>query len=297
MPVDFALPPDIEEVRLKVRKFMEEEVKPVQDGLRRQRRRPREVRRRDREAARPRAGARPLEPPPARRVRRHGPGRDGDGVRVGGGGARRRLRPVHPERAGARRRQHAHALPLGDARPGGALPAPARRRQDPLVLRDDRAGGVGLRPDADPDARGEGRRRLGDQRPQVVHLRREGREVRDPDRSHRPGRRPAAGAQLRVPRRHSVRGLGDRARHRHDGRAGQPLRDPHHRPARARRQHAGRSRAGPPARPVPPRPGAAGALHALDRPGGGRARDDGRPGAEALRARLATSPTSRRSSG
>ena len=49
--------------------------------------------------------------------------------------------------------------------------------------------------------RREGRRRLGDQRPQVVHLRREGRALRDPHRPHRPGRRPAAGAQLRLPRR------------------------------------------------------------------------------------------------
>ena len=33
MPIDFALPPDVEETRLRVRKFMEEEVRPVQDGL------------------------------------------------------------------------------------------------------------------------------------------------------------------------------------------------------------------------------------------------------------------------
>ena len=35
MPIDFALPPEVEEVRAKVRKFMEEEVRPVQEGLQR----------------------------------------------------------------------------------------------------------------------------------------------------------------------------------------------------------------------------------------------------------------------
>ncbi len=35
MPIDFELPPEIEEVRAKVRKFMEEEVRPVQEGLQR----------------------------------------------------------------------------------------------------------------------------------------------------------------------------------------------------------------------------------------------------------------------
>jgi acyl-CoA dehydrogenase len=33
MPIDFALPPEVEDVRLRVRKFMDEEVRPVQEGL------------------------------------------------------------------------------------------------------------------------------------------------------------------------------------------------------------------------------------------------------------------------
>ena len=46
-----------------------------------------------------------------------------------------------------------------------------------VVLRHDRARGGRLGPDADPDPRGEGRRRVGHQRPQVVHLqRRAGRQ-------------------------------------------------------------------------------------------------------------------------
>ena len=100
-----------------------------------------------------------------------GLGADGDGVRLRRGGPHGH-RPVRHQRAGARRGQHAHAAALGDARAEGALPAPARRGQGALVLRDDRAGGRRLGPDADPDEGREGRRRLGDQRPQVVHLRR-----------------------------------------------------------------------------------------------------------------------------
>ena len=34
MPIDFALPPDVEEVRLRVRKFMDEEVRPTEEKLR-----------------------------------------------------------------------------------------------------------------------------------------------------------------------------------------------------------------------------------------------------------------------
>ena len=54
-----------------------------------------------------------------------------------------------------------------------------------------------------------------------------------------------------------------------------------------KRQDARRPRPGPPARPGPARPGPAGALHALDRPGRGRARHDGRPRAQPLQPRLA----------
>ncbi|MCH8009448.1 MAG: acyl-CoA dehydrogenase family protein [Chloroflexi bacterium] len=36
MAIDFTLPPEVEDVRLRVRKFMEEEVRPVQDGLQRE---------------------------------------------------------------------------------------------------------------------------------------------------------------------------------------------------------------------------------------------------------------------
>ena len=63
-----------------------------------------------------------------------------------------------------------------DRRAEGALPAAARRRRDPLVLRDDRARArrrVGSRRAADDGD--EGRRRLADRRPQVADHRRRGR--------------------------------------------------------------------------------------------------------------------------
>ena len=36
MPIDFTLPPDVEKVRLRVRKFMDAEVRPVADALQRE---------------------------------------------------------------------------------------------------------------------------------------------------------------------------------------------------------------------------------------------------------------------
>ena len=36
MAIDFTLPPEVEDVRLSVRKFMDEQVRPVQDGLQRE---------------------------------------------------------------------------------------------------------------------------------------------------------------------------------------------------------------------------------------------------------------------
>ena len=96
-----------------------------------------------------------------------------------------------------------------------------------------------------------------------------------------------AGGQHRVHRRHPVRRVGPRARDRDDARLHRPLRDRHRGPAGAGREHPGRARQGPQARPVPPRSGPPRALHALDRPGRDGARHDGRPLAEPVRARLA----------
>jgi aminoglycoside phosphotransferase (APT) family kinase protein len=72
----------------------------------------------------------------------------------------------------ARHRQHGDPRPVRHAAPAGAVAPAAARRRDPLVLRDDRAVGrvVGRHQHLEPHrAR---RRRLRDQRPQVVHERR-----------------------------------------------------------------------------------------------------------------------------
>ena len=56
------------------------------------------------------------------------------------------------------------------------------------------------------------RRRLGDQRAQVVHLQRAPRQLRDPHRAHRGQPRAAAGGQHRLHRRHPVARAGTRVR-------------------------------------------------------------------------------------
>ena len=132
-----------------------------------------------------------------------------------------------------------------------------------------------------------GRRRVGDQRAQVVHLQRPPRQLRHPHRPHRGRPGPPAGGQHRVHRRPAVRRVDRGAPDRDDARLDRPLRDPHRGPARARVADARRPRPGSPARAVPARPGPAGALHALDRPGRDGARHDGRPLAQPVRPRLA----------
>ena len=76
----------------------------------------------------------------------------------------------------------------------------------------------------------QGRRRVGDQRPQVVHLRRQPRQVRDPDREDRTRRaRGLARRQHRLHHRPAHRGLEQRARGRDDARPRRPQRDRHRR--------------------------------------------------------------------
>ena len=88
----------------------------------------------------------------------------------------------HP---GARRRQHRDPPPARHRGAARALPAPARRRRDPQLLLDDRARDAGLEPGAAGDDRGQGRRRLRDQRPEVVHVVGRRRRLRDRDGGHR----------------------------------------------------------------------------------------------------------------
>ena len=106
--------------------------------------------------------------------------------------------------AGARRRQHRDPPPARHRRATRAVPAPAGRREDPQLLLDDRAGDGRLEPGAAGDHRGEGRRRLRDQRPEVVHVVGRRRDVRDRDGRHR-SRRAAvrAGEHDHRPHRHA----------------------------------------------------------------------------------------------
>ena len=156
-----------------------------------------------------------------------------------------------------------------------------------VVLRDDRARGGRVRSDPDPDQGLPGRRGVGAQRAQVVHLQRPPGQLRHPHRPHRGRPGPPAGGQHRVPRRPPRRRLERGPPDRDDARVDRALRDRHRRPAGPRVADARRTRAGSPARPVPARSGPPGPLHALDRPGRDGARHDGRPLAAPVLPRLA----------
>ena len=89
---------------------------------------------------------------------------------------------------GARHRQYGGAAPLRHARAEGAVAAAADERRDPLGLPDDRAGGRLVRRDQHRMRHRPRRRRLCDQRPQmvVVGRRRPALQGRDPDGQDRP---------------------------------------------------------------------------------------------------------------
>ena len=92
-------------------------------------------------------------------------------------------------------RQHGDPRRARHRRAARALARAAARGTDPLLLLDDRARGLRLRPDPAAGARRARRRRVGDQRPQVVHLGRRRRRAGDRDGRHRP-RRPPLRARL-----------------------------------------------------------------------------------------------------
>ena len=148
---------------------------------------------------------------------------------------------------------------------------PLLRRRDPLGLRDDRARRHELRREADPDPRRARRRRVGDQRREVLHLRRRRSPLQDHDRhgAHQPRCRhlQAAVADPRAdghPRRRDRRADG-RVRQRR--RPARPHAHPLHRRARAEEQRAVGRGQGLRDLPGPPRPGPHPPLHALHRCG------------------------------
>ena len=167
-------------------------------------------RRGDARIARAGEGRRALGAAPAARGRRHRrrvsrlrrPERGDRAVGLGaarlqlpGAGRRQRRDPPHVRHATSRR----------------SVPAAAGRGRDEVVLLDDRAGGLGRRPDrAAHDGRAR-RRRVGDRRSQVVLVGRRGRRVRDRHGGHRSGR-GAARADVADPRSGRRAGAADRAR-------------------------------------------------------------------------------------
>ena len=111
------------------------------------------------------------------------------------GGRHQPARPARAQLRRARRGQHAPARarsPRAEQKERYLRPLAAGR--GPLLLRDDRAGaGRRLRPGDAAHPRRPARRRLADQRPQVVHHRRRRRGVRDRAwRAPRTTRRPRA---------------------------------------------------------------------------------------------------------
>ena len=114
---------------------------------------------------------------------------------------------------GARHRQYGGAAPLRHARAEGAVAEAADERRDPLRLPDDRAGGRLVRRDQHPVRDPARRRRLCDQRPQmvVVRRRRSALQGRDPDGQDRSRRAEAPAA---------IDGADAAGRARHHGRAG-----------------------------------------------------------------------------
>ena len=195
-------------------------------------------------AARAREERRAVEPVPAGRAFRPGAHQLGvrDAVRADG-----------PERRGAdglqlrrpRHRQHGDPRRARHGCAARALAPAAARRRDPLVLLDDRAGERRVRPHRPDLARRARRRRVGHQRPQVVHVGLQRRRAGDRDGGHRPRRAsaqarehdPGAGGHARV--RGRAPGAGHGAR-----RGPRPLGGPLRGLPRARRQPARGARRG-----------------------------------------------------
>ena len=217
------------------------------------------------------ARQRPVGHPPRPRARRPGL-RPAQAV-----AAQRDPRPLavgadHLRLPGARHRQRRDHRPLRHRRAEGALPAPAARGRDLLLLLDDRAARR-RRPDAVQDPGGAGRRRVGHQRLEVLLVQRQDRRVPHRHGGDQPRRQRLQG-HVDVPG--ADRHAGRRASCATSGLAGEPLGEGSPRPHPLRRRAgAGRRaarRRGPGVRhrPDPPRRRAHPPRHAHDRPGPAR---------------------------
>ena len=176
------------------------------------------------------------------------PSRQGGGVR---GGRLFAARADRDELLRPRRSQHAPARTGRRGAPEGGMAAPARRRRDPLVLYDDRAGArrrvrpVDAADDGAPRHRRQSRRFCHRRREMADH-RRGRRRIRDHHGEERQ-RRARPGRRDDVPRADGRAGHPYRARARHARRVHgrRPRGDPARRAARAGKRGArpGRARA------------------------------------------------------
>ena len=181
---DMTMTPEIKEMRQRVRAFMDENIYPSEEALSEHNGQS-EALMKDLQAKAKAMGI--WAPAPAGRGRRTGhrlhavrlrqrdPGPQpvrSPGIRLAGPGLRKRRDPL--------------AVRYGPAE--GALAQATRGRRHPLLLLDDRARSLRRGPDRATDPRRPRRRRVGDQRPQVVHQRGDRRLIRHRHVRHRPGR-------------------------------------------------------------------------------------------------------------
>ena len=233
--MDFTLPPEIEDIRLRTRAFRRGARAAA--GSRPANYDEHENIRLDvlRARAGQGQGRGPVGAAGAEGVRRHGAAdrRLGRDVR---GGEPLDLRAARVQLRGAGRRQHERARAVGTPAQKDKWLRPIVDGKVRSVLRHDRARARRrLRSRHDPDPRGEERRRLGDPRPQVVHHRRRRRRAFHPGRAHL-GR--SAARAHGVPLSPRPAGLAHRAPHPDHGAGGtwRPLR------ARIRRARSRRTR-------------------------------------------------------
>ena len=182
--MDFTLSPEIEDIRLRVRTFVEEHVLPLEADPKNFSEHENIPEARAQRRAREGEEGRPVGAAVAEGIWRHGPADRGLGGDLRGGGAFD-LRPAGDPLHGAGRRQHEPAGENGHAGAEGKMAAAHRRRQGALGLRHDRAGSrLGSDPEHDAHARREERRQIHRHGPQMVHHRRRRRRAFHPDRAH-----------------------------------------------------------------------------------------------------------------
>ena len=209
-----------------------------------------------------------MGPAPPEGVRGNGPRLPGPRLHERGTGLRhRRRQPLW--RRGAQLRQPDHPRQVRHRGPEAEVAHPARRRRDGVGLLDDGTAQRRLRPAVAHDQRRARRRRVGDQRPQVVHIQRYRCRLlhrHGARRRLRRSRQGPPGNDGAVHRPDCDQGCEHRPRHRNLGPTDvRPLRGRLRRRAHPQGQHPRPGRAGPSGGPGPARRRAHLPLHELGR--------------------------------